>query len=160
MERKNAKITGLLVLVVFALFAVCILMVLLTGAKTYEALVNRGDTAYEYRTAARYLAARVQQSDVAGGIFLEDFGGCSTLVLRQEIDGEGYLTRVYCHEGHLRELFTAEGGSFAPEDGEKLLEMESLRFAWEAGGLSARFVTAEGEPVSLYFHLRCREVLP
>lgn len=160
MEKKESKITGLLALVVFALFALCVLGVVLTGAKTYESVVRRGDSAFQNRTIAQYLTTRVRQSDVAGGICLEDFGGENALVLRQKIDGEAYATRIYCHGGYLRELFTAETGSFSPEDGEKLLELEFLRFAWEEEGLAAYFVTPEGDPGNLFWNLRCREVLP
>lgn len=159
MEKKDSKVTGFLVLVVFALFAVCLLLVLLTGAKSYESLVRRGDAAYDYRTAAQYLATRVRQSDVAEGICLEAFGGCDALVLRQEIDGESYCTRIYCHDGWLRELFTTEKGSFSPEDGEKLLKMEALDFEAEGNTLTARFVTA-GKTETCIWHLRSREVLP
>lgn len=160
MEKRTSRITGFLVLVVFSLFALCLLLVLLTGARGYEALVRRGETTWETRTAAQYLTTRVRQGDTEGGIALEEFGGQRALVLRQQIDGEPYLTRIYCYEGYLRELFAAENGSFSPEDGEKLLEMESLSFAWDGPSLSASFVPAEGEPVSLFWHLRSREVQP
>ena len=160
MEKKTSKITGLLALVVFTLFALCILGVLLTGAKGYRALVRRGEEVYEYRTAAQYLSTRVHQADRAEGIRAEDFGGQSTLVLRQEIEGEIYLTRVYCYEGFLRELFTAENGSFSPEDGEKLLELESLQFEKKGNLLSARILTAEGETIDLCWNLRSGEVQP
>lgn len=160
MEKKESKITGLLALVVFAVFALCVLGVLLTGAKTYQGVVDRGEQAYALRTAAQYLSTRVRQSDSADSIALEDFGGTTALVLRQKIDGETYATRIYCHGGYLRELFTAETGSFSPEDGETLLEMEDLQFSWEENGLSARFVIPEEAPADLFFYLRCREVLP
>lgn len=160
MEKKQSKLTGLLVLVVFALFALCILLVLLTGAKVYDGVVQRGQTAWEYRTAAQYLATRVRQSDAAGALAVEDFGGESALVIRQEIGGEVYATRIYCYEGWLRELFSAENGGFSPEDGEKLLEMAFLRFAWEEGGLSAWFETGVGTKEHLFWNLRSGEVLP
>lgn len=160
MEKKDSNITGLLALVVFTLFALCILGVLLTGAKGYRALVRRGGEVYAYRTAAQYLSARVHQSDREAGIQVEDFGGQSTLVLRQEIDGETYLTRIYCYEGFLRELFAAETGSFSPEDGEKLLELESLLFEKKENLLSARVLTADGKGIALCWNLRAGEVQP
>ena len=160
MEKKESKITGLLALVVFAVFALCVLGVLLTGAKTYQGVVDRGGQSYALRTAAQYLSTCVRQSDSADSIALEDFGGVSALVLRQQIDGEPYATRIYCYGGYLRELFAAETGSFSPEDGETLLEMEDLQFSWKENGLSARFVIPEEAPADLFFYLRCREVLP
>lgn len=160
MKQRESKTTGLLVLLVFALFALCILMVLLTGARGYEALVHRGEKTYAYRTAAQYLATRIRQSDTADGIAVEDFAGQSTLVLRQEIDGEVYVTRIYCHGGFLRELFTTENGSFSPEDGEKLLELSALSFGKTDHTVSARLVTADGEEENLVWYLRSGEVQP
>lgn len=160
MKQRESKITGLLVLMVLTLFALCILMVLLTGAKAYEAIVHRGEISYEYRTAAQYLAMRIRQADTIDKIAVEDFDGCSALELRQEIDGEGYITRVYCHDGFLRELFAVEDGSFSPEDGEKLMALAELSFGKKENILSARFVTAAGEEASLVWYLRSGEVLP
>jgi len=148
------------VLLVLTVFALCILMVLLTGAKGYEALVRRGGETYEYRTAAQYLATRVRQADTLDGISVEDFGGQSALVLRQEIGGERYLTRIYCYNGQLRELFTAEGGSFSPEDGEVLLALSSLSFEKTENSLSAHMTMADGRQQTLNWHLRAGEVRP
>lgn len=160
MKQRESKTTGLLVLTVFTVFALCILMVLLTGARGYEALVRRGEKTYACRTAAQYLATRVRQSDTADGISVEDFGGQSALVLRQEIDGETYLTRIYCHDGFLRELFTTEKGSFSPEDGEKLTELTALSFEKTEAMLSARLLLAEGAEQQLHWYLRSGEVRP
>ena len=160
MEKKESKVTGFLVLVVFTVFALCILGVLLTGAKGYEALVRRGEMTYEYRTAAQYLATRVRQSDTEQAVSVEAFGGQSALVLRQEIEGDVYLTRIYCYDGFLRELFTAQEGSFSPEDGEKLMKLGALSFEKNENTLSAQFVTAQGEAAELSWNLRSGEVQP
>lgn len=159
MKQRESKVTGLLVLVVFTVFALCILMVLLTGAKCYESLVHRGEENYEYRTAAQYLATRVRQADAAEGLSVENFAGQSTLMLRQEIDGEYYLTRIYCYEGSLRELFTTESGSFSPEDGEVLMELSALSFEKTDNSLSAHMTMADGRQQTLNWHLRA-EVRP
>lgn len=160
MKQRESKTTGLLVLTVFTLFALCVLMVLLTGAKAYEALENRGEKNYKYRTAAQYLATRVRQSDAVNGISVENFGEQSALNVHQEIDGEAYITRIYCYDGFLRELFTTEYGSFSPEDGEKLIALAELSFEKTENILSARLVTAAGEEETLVWCLRSGEVQP
>ena len=160
MKQTESKITGLLTLVLLTVFALCILMVLLMGARGYEALVHRDGQTYARRTAAQYLATRVRQGDTLEGMAVVDFGGHSTLVLRQEIEGDTYLTRIYCHEGFLRELFTAEGGSFSPEDGEKLLELQAISFAMQEDLLTACVTMTDGQVQTLCWHLRAGEVLP
>ena len=81
---------GLIALLLFGLFAVCILAVLLTGAKAYRRLTQRDQAAYERRTSVQYIATRVRQADRLGGVTLEPFGDGLALVLP---DGEGFVTR-------------------------------------------------------------------
>ena len=73
---------------------------------------------------------------------------------------EAYLTRIYCHEGFLRELFSAEGGSFSPEDGEKLIELHALSFEKSNNMLSADLVLADGSEQTLNWYLHAGEVQP
>ena len=123
MKEKPSNLTEFLALAVFALFALCLFGVLLTGARVYRNLVDQGSRSYADRTAAMYLSTRVRQS---GGITVEEFDGCPALVSREEIDGRTYVTRVYCWDGYLRELFCAENAALSPEDGEIVLEAETF----------------------------------
>lgn len=121
-------------LLVLAVFAVGILSVLLSGAGVYERLSRRDSRAYESRTAVQYLATKVRQAEQFPRV--ETFGGADALVFCQQIGGREYMTRVYCHDGWLRELFTAADGQFLPEDGEKLLPMQTLSARMEGELLS------------------------
>lgn len=123
MKEKGTKITDFFTLIVFAAFAMCVLLVLLFGAKVYRSLVMRGKDSFEARTAAQYVTMRVHQAE---HVTVADFDGCEALVLSETIDGETYLTRVYCYDGFLRELFSAENAALTPEDGEKILPAEGL----------------------------------
>ena len=146
MEHKTSRTTGLLALLVFLLFALCLLLVLLTGAGVYRGLVRRGEERYAARTTVQYIATRVRQ---AGDVAVEEFGGCKALVFPETIDGERYLTRVYCHEGWLMELFSTGTAELSPEDGERVLEAEDLQVQLEGNLLTVR----TGEQ-TLYLHLR------
>lgn len=143
MKKSASKITDLLALTVFAVFAVCILTVLLYGARGYRRMVQRGDESFRLRTCTQYVRTRVRQ---AQQLQTEDFEGCDALTIREEIDGSVYLTRIYCYEGYLRELFCAEGAGLSPRDGEKLLPAESLQLSLEDGLLTA---LVDGYPVLL-----------
>ena len=50
MKKNASKITDSLALTVFAVFAVCVLVVLLYGAGSYRALVQRGEESFRLRT--------------------------------------------------------------------------------------------------------------
>ena len=152
-ERKR-KTDLLLVLLLFGVFAVCILSVLLTGADAYRRLAERDGASYDSRTASQYLATRVRQADVAGAVEIEDFHGVDALVFTEEIKGELYKTRVYCRGGYLRELFATAGGEFLPEDGEKILEAEGLEIVLEGRVLTADLTDAEGKTQQVVLYLR------
>ena len=152
MKERNTKITDLLAPVVFAVFACCILLVLLAGAKGYGKLVSRGEETFAKRTAAQYLTMRVRQAET---VAVADFDGCEALVFCEQIDGERYLTRVYCCDGYLRELFCAENAALLPENGEKILPAEELRCA-----LTEQLLTVQIDGRTLYLHLQGKEAAP
>lgn len=133
MKEKTSKLTDLLALLLLAVFAVCVLFVLLTGAKVYRNLVRSGGTRFERRTAVQYVTTRVRQAE---SVSVAEFEGCDALVIPEEIGGKTYLTRVYVYDGYIRELFCAETANLSPEDGEKILPAESLEFDVEDGILS------------------------
>ena len=160
MEGKKSKISGLMVLMVFCMFAVCLLAVLLTGAGVYQRLVERQQDRYEQRTAARYLTTRLHQSDRKGGLRVADFQGHSTLIFREEIEGSLYETCIYCCDGYVRELFVAAGSEegagygFSPQDGEKILEAGDLIFTKEGSRIRAQIVFSDGTSQELFLQQR------
>jgi len=166
-RQNNRKAESLLALLLFAVFAVCILTVLLTGADVYQRLSSRDQSSYDQRTAAQYLATRIRQADTADGVTLRVFEGRDALVLVQEIDGVRYETMLYCHDGYLCELFMEaealldEDGAYTvvPEDGEKVLAADTLLVypdTPETGLWEMHLRTGEQEQV-LLLHLRSGE---
>ena len=130
-QHKHEHMDSLVALLLFGVFAVCILSVLLTGADAYRRLTQRDQASYNYRTAVQYLATRIRQMDRAGSVSVRAFEGRDALVLTEEIDGARYETRVYDHDGYLCELFTAADSGAMPEDGEKILPVDTLRIYME-----------------------------
>ena len=140
-NNGHRNISRLLGLLVFALFALCVAAVLLTGAGTYRNLTRRGSEAHNQRLAVRYLTTRFQQ---APAVRVEDFHGLQALTVREQFGGKTYLTRVYCHDGSLRELFSAENAQVSPGDGEILLEVENLTFSQTEDLLTVEVTLPDG----------------
>lgn len=159
MKNKNQKshIEGLLVLVLFGIFAVCILLVLLTGAGAYERLVQREQKTYAERTVPQYITTKVRQADAQGAVSIGMLDGVEVLELRERLQEENYITRIYCYDGWLRELFSAESVSFQPEDGESILEAEQVDFLLQNSCLFVRVTDADGEKTELVLKLRSAE---
>lgn len=156
MKRKPIKhhIDGLIALLLFGVFAVCVLAVLLTGADAYRRLTQRDQAAYDQRTCVQYVATRVRQADAAGQIALEDFGGSDCLVLGA---GEDYVTRVYYYDGWIMELFCAADMELGPEDGERVMAAGGLDLSLEDGLLTVTAADAQGGENTLLLSLRSGE---
>ena len=145
MRENRSRITAVLALLCLTVFALCVLLVLLTGADAYRRTVERGEESYERRTALQYLTTRVRQAETLEAGFLEN---CEALVLGETVDGETYTTWVYCHEGWLRELYAVPGAKLPPEAGTPILEAENFHRKLEDGLLTLTL----GED-QLYLHL-------
>lgn len=149
-RADHGNITQILALAVFGIFAVCAALVLLTGAEIYRDLNMRSSEGFENRTAAQYITTRVRQ---AADISVEKFDGNQALAIRETIDGDSYVTWVYCYDGYMRELLSIEGAKAAPEHGETILEAEALHFSWEDGLLYVRIVYADGTAQQLFLYV-------
>lgn len=159
MTRKTNRkhnIDGLIALVLFGVFAACVLTVLLTGADSYRRLTTRDRDAYARRTCIQYVATKVRQAPSAELVGVSDFGGADSLCLAEDIGGSRYVTQVYCYDGWLRELFSLEGDTFLPEDGEKIIEAQSMSLSLEDGLLSIHIVDGSGEDSQLTLSIRGR----
>jgi len=137
MMKNRSGLSGIFPMLLLAVLAACVLTVLLAGADLYRGLAERDSEAYPVRTAGQYIAVKVRQAP--GDVAVGDFDGCPALILTEEADGAVYHTRIYCHDGWLRELYAAADAGMTPADGEKLLELDSLTFSEENGLLRAVF---------------------
>ena len=151
-SRSKNSISGLAALLVFGIFAVCVLLVLLQGANTYQKIHSRGQASFAERTSMQFLAAKVRQAD--GPVILTSFGDDEALLFDEEFDGENYTTWIYCYDGWLREYFGPEGEEPMPELGEPVLEAGSLSMALEDNLLWILLEDEWGEDHELQLYLR------
>lgn len=154
MRRSKSKhdMNGLMILLLFGVFSVSVLGVLLSGAGVYRNLAQRDGHAYEQRTAAQYVTTRLRQA--AGEVAVVPFGDGEALELWERIDGEAYVTRVYCSGGCLRELFSRADAQVLPEDGQMVLAAKGMTFLLEEDLLTVRITNTDGEELDLILALR------
>ena len=165
-QKATTHTNAIAPLLLFVFFTTCILFVLLTGADTYKNLAQRDRDSFQHRTVAQYLTTRIRQNDALHSIQVSDFSTDhttsqgDTLILREEIDGRTYYTRIYCYDGYLRELFSPAGLEFSRSDGEAILEVNSLYFTLNQDLLSIQTTYADNSTQTLLLHLRnAKEVL-
>lgn len=139
--RSAPTVAALLLL---AVFAAGILGVLLGGAAAYRRLNQQDQRSFESRTCLQYLATRVRQASGPDAVSIAPFGQVDALVIRQELEGEVFLTRVYCYDGWLMELFSFAEGEQEPRDGEKIMPLSVLTMELQQGLFTAA-VSVQGE---------------
>ena len=160
-QRSKHHISNLLALLLFAVFAVCILSVLLSGTQLYQRLTDRDDAAYTHRTTVQYLSTRVRQADCADTIRVSDFRGTPSLEFTEDLEGELFCTRIYCYDGYLYELFSPASLDAVPEDGEPLLPLQSMEITQDGNLLRFSLVETDGTATDFLLSTRStQEVLP
>ena len=116
MEKKSIRrgirheIDGAFVLLLFAIFAGCVLMVLLMGASAYEKMVARDNIAYNKRTGVNYIAAKIRHNDEKDSVYVGSFydknddltRDIDTLYLKLKVEDEEYYTKIYYYDGYIR----------------------------------------------------------
>lgn len=153
-ERKQLKMGSLMALMLFGVFAACLLFLLLTGADIYQKMRDRDTAAYDSRTAVQYITTRVRQADRADRLTVGAFDGSDALILLEETEGGLYETKLYCYDGWLMELYAAADTDLSPEDGEKILELNRLKLSLADGFLQAKLTLPDGREESLSLQLR------
>ncbi len=154
---KNKYIHSVLPLLVFAVFALSVLSVLLYGSKIYGKISTRDDTAFNMRTAAQYVSTKIRQTELQNAIRIEDFDGVCSIVLPVNYGTESYITRLYCYEGSLYELFSPEDVQMTKKDGEKLISLSRLSAEISDGILTVDIFADREESETFKIYLKSGE---
>lgn len=151
MKRRTMEyhLDGLIALLLFGVFAACLMAVLFTGANAYKRLTFRNNVFYENRTCAQYVTVKVQQAQDPQEVAVESFGEGDALVFPE---GD-YVTRVYYYDGYLMELFCEKDSALGPEAGEKVMEASGFSISLENGMLFITITDREGETDELMLSL-------
>lgn len=161
-KMRKHEIDSVFVLLLFTLFAGCILMVLLLGASSYEKLVKRDAKAYNARTGVQYIAAKLRHGDASACVQAGSFADKNnteadeipTLYLGTSAEGEFYYTKIYYYDGYLRELLCMEEDELEPEDGQEVLRATSFSVEQEGQLLSVAVGDEGGEVHTLSLAIR------
>lgn len=158
--NKQTNLLKIVPILLFAVLAVSVLQILYAGAGVYESLTERENSGRIGRTAVQYVTVRLQQAG-AGTLAVEEFCGIPSLAVYESIDGTAYCTRIYCHDGYLRELFSAADAEMDPSAGEKLMPMDEF-LPSEKDGLLTFTLTADGVSVTSFYDpgIKWKEAAP
>ncbi len=150
------SISSVFIFVLIGLFAVSSLTLTLIGTRVYRRVTVAAAENSDAQMVLSYLCNKVRTFDSKDNVALAERNGVPVLCLYENIEGERYETDVYAYEGALWERFVpADGAAFDPAEGERLVNVDSLRFSMLSPSLlEAAVVMPGGDARTLHVALR------
>ena len=151
MNKGGRKFDLLAVLLVLCVFSVTILSLLLTGAGTYKNITEKDQAAQQEQIEALYISNKVFQAHDESCVAVASEDGVQVLKISSEEGGEQHITRIYCYEGWIMELYSDADYQFFAGDGEKITPADDLKFSVSGGLLKADIIT--GDKVNTRYYM-------
>ena len=148
---------GVFVFVLLGLFAVMSTLMVLLGAQMYRNTVDRSTANNEDRVLSAYVRSMIRAEDTRDAMVVGEYDGVKTLAMREDLDGEPYVTWLYCYDGQMYEYFTSDDGTFNPESGTAICPAQRFEPSLENGLLTVDMINGKGEPETVRVALRCAQ---
>ena len=148
---------GVFVFVLLGFFAVMSTLMVLLGAQMYRNTVDRAAANNEDRVLGAYVRSMIRAEDAADAMETGEYDGVKTLAMREDLDGEVYVTWLYCYDGQLYEWFTSDDGYFNPESGTAICPAQRFEPRLENGLLTVDMTNGKGGQETVCVALRCAQ---
>jgi len=152
--RRHTGAGTIASLLLACVFAVTLLMALVTGAGVYRRVAEQVEESSEKRLGLTYITTKILSYDEADRVECGDFGGGGAVYLYEDLDGLTYETILYVHDGWLMELFCEKGWEPDPEAGERIVQAQQLNVTREENLLRLGYTGASGQYDSALLSLR------
>ena len=154
-KMVNHSMQGVFVFVLLGIFAVMSTLMVLLGAQMYRNTVDHATANNEDRVLGAYVRSMIRAEDGADDVAVEEFDGTKVLALNESIEGENYVTWLYCYEGQLYEQYTSAGHDFEPQSGSAICPAQSFEPKISDGLLTVDMTDGAGQPCTVCVGLRC-----
>jgi hypothetical protein len=141
LKRHTAEI--LIVLVLFFVYAGCALTLGVLGVSSYSRTVGVLQEGFNERSGILYISQKIQQSDVGGGIRIDQYQDNNALVFIEQETGLGYETWLFLQDGYLCEQLVQPQGSIIPGMAQRIMPMKALRLELSGNNLLSVLVTTD-----------------
>lgn len=125
-NTKQFTFQFILIMLLFLTIVILSVMIILLGKNIYSVINEERDANYEKRVSLSYVANKIRQSDKKNSVRIESLNGKNAVVINDTYDGEVYETWIYFYDNAIYEMFTDAGSEFNPDDGMRILDVESL----------------------------------
>lgn len=153
-KRRNTWIANYAsILALLCIFIIGSLVLMNVGVHVYKNIVENNAQNFRLRASLSYVATKVRQYDTADTVFVREEDGIPMLVFAEELEGATYLTRIYCYDGNMMELFQEEGLEHDLNDGFEIMELDDLQIEQQENQILLTAMDG-GEKESLTLSLR------
>ena len=121
---NNRHSHGIFLLVLYLTFAIFTLALTVTAASVYENISSGMEENHSVRTALSYISTKMRQADdvkIENGQIIIDEDDC--------------VSRIYCHDGSLKEYFGEADAEFEAEYGDVIISADSFEAREENGDI-------------------------
>ncbi|MEG0903799.1 MAG: DUF4860 domain-containing protein [Lachnospiraceae bacterium] len=126
LSKKNHIVDLLFAIALFFVFSTSSVVVVLISSNAYISISKQTEENYSARTSLSYVAQKIRQNDINGGISLGEIQNTDALIMKQTYNQNNYTTYIYEYSGALRELFIKDGVEITLDEGKIVMEVQSF----------------------------------
>lgn len=161
MNKKAISVESLFVMVLFMVFALSIVIMIMSGKTSYENILNEKENAENMRVTSSYLRVKLIQNKQLGAIEVrhEPSLGIDLLEIKQFGEASEFKTVIYFYQGKVWEAYQAVNEEFNHDLSEAVIDLnaESIRFEHTSKGLRIKYLMNQ-EEVEQFVALKLEEV--
>jgi len=124
-------------------------MLSVLGASSYSRNVEVLQEGFNERSGILYIAQKVQQYDVGGGVRVDGYQENDALVLIEQASGQGFETWIFIQDDYLCEQQIASGGAVIPQMVQRIMPMKALELDLSSQNLLRVSVTTETDTTNV-----------
>jgi hypothetical protein len=126
-------------MLLFVIFAVCMLVIIATAASTYSHINENFEQNFNTSASLRYVFNKIKSADNAE--ITADGGGLT-------LEYDGFDCVIYCADGGLYEKNVPSGGDSSPEGGSRIFDIDNMKIT-ENDGFYSITMSENGERYSV-----------
>ncbi|MDR0310300.1 MAG: DUF4860 domain-containing protein [Acidobacteriota bacterium] len=126
MNKRRAIVEMTCIPALLLLFGASTCILAAAGYGSFSRMNKSQDECLNTRVAMNYVSMSIRRYDTKGAVRVDNSPSGTRLVLGEDIDGESYETRIYLHDGYLRESFVPAETPFNEEYGFEIIPLDSF----------------------------------
>ena len=126
MNKRASTVEMCCVMLLLFLFGASTCAMFVAGYESFGRMNKLQDDCLNTRVAMNYVSMHIRRADVSRAVRVEDSTLGTILTLSEDIEGESYETRIYLHNGYLKESFVSAETPFDEEYGFEIIQLDSF----------------------------------